>query len=78
MAYSVCSCLGSANITSCAWARLWNNIKCVLVRFDIASLSSIYEFATDCSESAVIIWASISCTWFSETPYPWSVAVAFL
>ena len=72
------SCLESTKIVSCAWVRLWDNVSLMLVRFEISSLSSIAAHTIDCSASVVLIWASVSCVWFSDAPYPWGSDVAFL
>ena len=67
----------STKIVSCDCVRLWDRVKFILVRFAIASLSSIYEHVSDCSASAVMTWDSVSYVWFSDVPYPWAAAVAF-
>ena len=76
--YRVCSFLESTKISSCSWVKLWDSVMLVLVRFDIASLSSIESFASSCSVSAVIIWESVTCLWYSEALYPCATDVAFL
>ena len=77
---SACSFLESTKIVSCAWVRLYNNLRLmlVMVRFDIASLSSIAAHASACSASAVLTWDYVSCVWFADAPYPRAAAVAFL
>ena len=75
---SYCSCLESTKIVSRDWVRLWDNVRLMLVRFAIASLSSIASHASACSASAVLTWKSVTCVWFSDAPYPWAAAVAFL
>ena len=75
---SACSCLESTKMVSCAWVRLWDNMRLMLVSFTIASLYSIAAHASACSASSVLTWASVSCVWFSDTSYPWAAAVAFL
>ena len=75
---SACSCLENTKFISCACVRHWDNIRLMLARFAIASLSSIATLASVCSASAVLTWDSVACVWFSDAPYPWAADVAFL
>ena len=79
----VCTCsarswLKSTKIISCAWIRIWDNVRLTLVRFAIVLLSYIATYASDCSSSTVLTWASVSCVWFADSPYPWATYVDFL
>ena len=76
--FSAGSCLEITKIVSCAWVRLLDNVRLMLMRFAIVSLSYIYAHASDCSASTVLTWASVSCIWFADAPYPWDASVAFL
>ena len=70
--------LESNNIAYCAWFRLYDIVKLMLVRFSIVSLYSIVASSRACSASTIIIWASFSWVWFAALPYPWEVDVDFL
>ena len=75
---SACSCLESTKIVSCVWIRLWDNVRFMLMRFAISSLSYIAAYASSCSASAVLTWDYVSCVWFAHAPYPWAADVTFL
>ena len=62
------SCLESTKIVSCAWVRLCDNVRLMLVRFTIASLSYIDENMSACGSSTVFTWASVSCVLFDDSP----------
>ena len=75
---SACRCMESTKIVSCAWFSLWDNVRLILVRLSIVPLYSIAAHASDYITSEVLTWACVSCVWFSDAPYPWAAAVAFL
>ena len=75
---SACNCLESTRIVSCSWVIICNNARLILVRFYIASLSSIAAHASACSASAVLTWDCVSGVWFADAPDPWAAAVASL
>ena len=70
--------LVSAKFSSCAWLRLCESFKLMIVMSSIASLSLVVTFVGSCSAFAIIIWVSVSCAWFDAEPCTWEVCAAFL
>ena len=69
--------LGKSQYFPCSWVIICDSIKLMLMRFAIASLSSIFAISIVCSAPSVKIWASIYCALFYAETYPCASAVDF-
>ena len=68
----------STKIFFFTYIRIGDSINFMVASFTIASLYSIAAHEIACIPSSLLTWSYFSCVSFSDAPYPWAAAVAFL